>query len=241
MINNTLVLSIALNGYQWVYRKQLNTHKTYANKYGYVYQEITKPCVSPLGVECCWLKLTLMREALKSGYKRVLFLDADTVVNNNCPALSQAVKKSKYVYMAKGHSGRLNSGVILALNNTKTIEWLNTIINAKADTVQHVNDVGWGENGHVIEHSIGADFIHELDAKWNNTASCDLNDYIRHSNAGPLRKSFRSNYFHKIIFFLSARLLSLINKNTEHHLFGNNRLITETDKILNLYPKLHAS
>lgn len=240
MTNKTLIFSIALNGYQWMYQRELKSHEQYAQKYSYVYQAITHPFVSMLGVECCWLKLTLMREALLSGYDTVLFLDADTMVNSNCPALTKIFKERKYVYMAKGYSNRFNSGVLIARNDTKTIEWLTSVINARFNKVQKENDVGWGENGHVIEFSKGVPFIVELDQKWNNTFNNSLKDYIRHQNCGPMRTGYFNNLFHKVIFFLSARVLTFINsyplstaqKHTENVLFS------ETKKILSTYPKL---
>lgn len=237
MKNKTLILSIALNGYQWMYREELNSHKRYAQKNGYVHQAITRPFVSRLGVECCWLKLTIMRTALMSGYDRVLFLDADAMVKDNCLALSQVIIKNKYVYMAKGYSGRFNSGVILAVNHKETISWLNRVIESRDSRVKASNDVGWGENGHVIEQSEGIPFIQELAEKWNNTSNYDLEDYIQHSNCGPMRTSAVNNLFHKIVFYLSAKYLTYISKNRdqEEH---KSLLMQETNKILSIYPQL---
>ena len=247
MKNKTLILSIALNGYQWMYRKELNSHKRYAQKNGYVHQAITRPFVSRLGVECCWLKLTLMRTALISGYDNVLFLDADAKVKENCPALSDITNvdtnADKYVYMAKGYSGRFNSGVILAVNHEKTIAWLTKVIDSRGSTVNRLNDVGWGENGHVIELSKGLSFIKELNEKWNNTSNYDLDDYIQHSNCGPMRTSPLSHLFHKIIFSLSARYLTYIknNKPDRDVEYAEKLLMKETNKILSLYPQLNYS
>tara|TARA_R110001583_G_scaffold18141_3_gene72592 strand:- start:4967 stop:5698 length:732 start_codon:yes stop_codon:yes gene_type:complete len=243
MKQKTLILSIALNGYQWMYNKELKSHQHYAQKYGYVHQAVTRPFVSALGVECCWLKLTLMRTALLSGYDNVLFLDADTTVHPNCPALTQDFQEGKYVYMAKGYSNRFNSGVLIVRKHEKTIDWLTRIIDARFNNLQKENDVGWGENGHVIEFSKGVPFIVELDQKWNNTFDYHLEDYIRHQNCGPMRTGYFNNLFHKIVFFLSARILTFINhkrllsdtKQVENILFS------ETNKIISIYPKLACS
>ncbi|MFQ3288857.1 MAG: hypothetical protein ACI93V_001077, partial [Alteromonadaceae bacterium] len=72
MSNKTLIFSIALNGYQLLYRHCINSHRAYAKKYGYEYLVISRPYFTALGVECCWLKLTLMLEALKAGSDTVL-------------------------------------------------------------------------------------------------------------------------------------------------------------------------
>jgi len=240
MKNKTLILSIALNGYQWMYRKELQSHLQYANKYGYVHQAVTRPYVSALGVECCWLKLTLMRTALLSGYDSVLFLDADTMVNFRCPAVTDVFQTEKYIYMAKGYSERFNSGVLIARNNTQTIEWLTNVINARFSKVEKENDVGWGENGHVIELSKGVPFIVELDKKWNNTANYQLKDYIRHRNCGPLRTGFFNNFFHKIVFYLSANVLALIDRYQRLSDYQQSEciLLRETNKVISIYPKI---
>jgi len=240
MTSKTLVLSIALNGYQWMYKKELSTHKRYAQKQGYKHQAVTRPYVSALGVECCWLKLTLMRTALLSGYDTVLFLDADTVVNASCPALSSVLENEKHIYMAKGYSKRFNSGVLIAQNNELTTSWISRIIDSRFNTVQKENDVGWGENGHVIELSKDVNFIKELDQKWNNTFDYHLDDYIRHSNCGPMRTGFLHNFFHKIVFCLSARILTFVNRNklVSDRKYCQDVLSSETNIILSLYPKL---
>jgi hypothetical protein len=240
MKSKTLVLSIALNGYQWMYKNELGTHKKYAEKQGYKHQAVTRPFVSALGVECCWLKLTLMKTALLSGYETVIFLDADTVVKANCPALSTIILDEKYIYMAKGYSNRFNSGVLIAKNNERTIAWLSRVIDSRFCTVKKENDVGWGENGHVIELSKGISFIQELDQKWNNTYNYQLDDYIRHSNFGPMRTGFINNFFHKAVFCLSARILAFVNRNklVSEHQFNEDVLWRETNTILSLYPKL---
>jgi hypothetical protein len=236
MENKTLVFSIALNGYQWMYRKQLKSHRQYATKHQYVHQAITRPFLTTLGVECCWLKLTLMREALLCGYDTVLFLDADTQVNDNCPALNQITQGNKYIYMAKGYSNRFNSGVVLVKNNIKTMHWLNQIIDARHHTVKKENDVGWGENGHIIEMSKGLSCVAELDQRWNNTYDYNLNDYIRHHNCGPMRTRFIYKIFHRAIFFLSARFQALLNFSNRFNNKPDTDLLThETTTILSIY------
>ncbi|NQZ24144.1 MAG: hypothetical protein HRT53_19120 [Colwellia sp.] len=240
MKNKTLILSIALNGYQWMYSKELASHYQYAQRHGYEHQAVTRPYISELGVECCWLKLTLMRAALLSGYDNVLFLDADTMVNPNCPRLTHVFESGKYIYMAKGYSKRFNSGVLIARNSEQTITWLTRIINARFNPVEKENDVGWGENGHVIELSKGVNFIAELDQRWNNTFNYQLNDYIRHHNCGPMRTGFTHNFFHKIVFFLSARLLAYLDGKhlVPEHKKIESVLTLETNMIISIYPKL---
>jgi hypothetical protein len=208
---STLIFSIALNGYQWLYHKELDSHHQYANKQGYDYQAVTRPYFSKLGVECCWLKLTLMQQAFNAGYEVVVFLDADAFVQASCPPIETVFKPHKYFFMAKGYTERFNSGVLIAKNESKVREWLNLLINHRNHQVTEQSNVGWGENGHIIEFSQNCSFIQELNNKWNNTFDSKLDDYIRHENFGPLRTNFLYNLIHKLIS-RTSRLLQKINR-----------------------------
>lgn len=240
MKQKTLILSIALNGYQWIYKKELDSHKRYANKNGYDYQAITRPYFSSLGVECCWLKLTLMRAALLAGYQHVMFIDADAMVKHNCPPVEILFIDNKHIYMAKGYSNRFNSGVLIVQNNTQVTDWLTRVIDSRMSNVANENSVGWGENGHIIELSQNCPFICEIDQKWNNTYDHHMADFIHHKNCGPLRTGFVDNFIHKIIFCVSHRLLTSTNVFTlltQQKTFDN-ELDKETDKIIAIYPNL---
>jgi len=231
-MKDTLIFSIALNGYQWKYSKHLQSHSQYANKYGYHYQVVTQPHFSKLGVECCWLKLTLMYEALLAGYKQVVFLDADALVQSGCPEIESVLAEGKYLYLAKGYSGRFNSGVIIVKNNINVINWIANVINNRNKSVEIENDVGWGENGHIIEYSNNCDFVQEISQVWNNTYDTNMVSFIRHQNSGPLRSKAIDRLFHKVVFFLSNRALKLFN----YFHTNNNILQEETQKILSIYP-----
>ncbi|MFQ3189531.1 MAG: hypothetical protein ACI936_000656 [Paraglaciecola sp.] len=208
MKNKVLVFSIALNGYQWLYKDCIASHKRYAEINGYTYQVVTRPYATSIGVECCWLKLTLMIEALYSGYDAVMFVDADAYIQTHTPKLSSVLLSNKYVYLAKSYTGRYNSGVILIKNHSKVRSWLNTIITARHHPVLAENDVGWGENGHIIEHTKHCQFVSTLNRSWNNTYDPELNDYIRHFSFGPLRTSLWLNLSHKVL----ARLTKLFSR-----------------------------
>ncbi|MDX2368804.1 MAG: hypothetical protein QNK36_10430 [Colwellia sp.] len=240
MTNKTLIFSIALNGYQWMYKKELESHKRYATKYDYDYQAVTRPYFSSLGVECCWLKLTLMRTALAAGYQRVMFIDADAEVTHNCPAIETLFIDNKHIYMAKGYSNRFNSGVLIVRKNKQVIDWLTRVIDSRLLSVANKNSVGWGENGHIIELSQNCPFICEIDQKWNNTYDRNMTDFIHHKNCGPLRTGFIDNFIHRIIFCLSHRLLTSTTIFTVLTQQSNldNLLDKETDKIITLYPNL---
>jgi hypothetical protein len=210
MSNNVLVFSIALNGYQWLYKSCLASHKRYALRYGYRYAVVTHPSITSAGVECCWLKLTLLRSALNAGYDSVMFIDADACVKFQAPAISSVLEKDKYLYLVKGYSGRFNSGVLLIKNHVKAREWIEQVLSRRHLTVEAKNDVCWGENGHIIQQTKDCLFVCTLDRRWNNTSDPNLEDYIRHYNHGPLRRSYTLNIIHKIL----SRITRVITKST---------------------------
>ncbi len=214
MSQNVLVFSIALNGYQWLYGDCLASHEAYAKRHGYQHCTVSKPAITSLGVECCWLKLTLMLEALSTGYDLVLFVDADAYINNLTPCLAHAIRPDKYLYMAKSYSNRFNSGVILVKNSLIIQAWLTSVINSRHEPIKQENDVGWGENGHIIQYAEGCTFLSTLNRRWNNTYDPNLNDYIRHFNFGPLRQNTFLNLIHKVLSRLSktySRLFTFFN------------------------------
>jgi hypothetical protein len=208
MKDNVLIFSIALNGYQWLYKDCIASHKRYAERHGYTYQVVTRPFATSIGVECCWLKLTLMIEALDNGYDAILFVDADAYIQLEAPKLSSVFLPEKYFYLAKSYSGRFNSGVMLIKNHIKVRQLLKDIITARHQPILAENNVGWGENGHIIEFTQHCQFVSTLDRTWNNTYDPDLNDYIRHFSFGPLRTNLWLNLSHKAL----ARMTKLLSK-----------------------------
>ena len=238
MQHSTLVFTIALNGYQWRYRQHMQSHREFAAKYGFHYQAITRPFYSSLGIECCWLKLTLMLHALRAGYKQVIFLDADTLVNAHCPDPRTLFDDGKWLYMAKGYSKRFNSGVMIARNHPAIRLWLTTILKKRHEKLSDKVDVGWGENGHIIAHSIGCPFIKEIPHSWNNTHDKGLDDFIRHYNSGPMRSNLIEKIVHYFLFALANKMGKLITfgQNLWSPSCSEEDLERETLKILNKYP-----
>ncbi len=208
-MQKTLVFSIAINGYQWLYRDCIASHNRYAEVKGYHYQVVTRPHISAIGVECCWLKLTLMLAALKAGYETVLFVDADAYINAQTPDLHTVLSPSHYLYLAKSYSQRYNSGVILVKNHPQLRAWLQKVISHRHSTIKPENDVGGGENGHIIQYAKNCDFVTTLNRRWNNTYDPQLLDYIRHFSFGPLRQSVYLNLSHKLLARLTKGIVKL--------------------------------
>jgi hypothetical protein len=168
----------------------------------------------------------------------VLYVDADAFIQSRAPALDTLVKKGKYLYMAQSYSARFNSGVIFVRNNPAVRAWLSNVIASKDKPVHAVNDVGWGENGHIIEHAMGCNFISPLHLRWNNTYKPDLNDYIRHFSFGPMRNSQPLNLYHKVLSRLTKVLAKLRTFASVLCLRvkTNDSLQTLTNKVIEYYP-----
>lgn len=238
----TLVFSIALNGYQWIYRNYLKSHREYARNQGYCYQAITRPIATSLGVECCWLKLTVMLSALEAGYERVMFVDADAYIHEITPTLDTADFNQCSILMAKGYSGRFNSGVIILRNSFRAKQWLRNVIASRYSAIESANAVGWGENGHIIELSNDVSLVGELNIKWNNTYNKELQGYITHFSHGPMRQNKWLRVIHRLLSRATTgirRVQSCYSKTETDQ--DNSALMDLTQRVIACYPSLLKS
>lgn len=234
-----LILSVALNGYQLLYSKELKSHKRYAQRIGANYLCVQRPFISRLGVECCWLKIHLMLEALTNGYDAVLFLDADTLVREHCPDIRSEIQPEHFIYLAHGYTNRFNSGVILMTKNANSIRFLIELVKNRHKPVAEENSVGWGENGHIIELAKNWQGIKRLHHRWNNTFDESCSDYILHKNHGPLRANGLLRLIHKLLSRLSKANVKLQNLFANHEQQiekANKRATLEVRKICHYYP-----
>ena len=199
-MNNVLVFSIALNGYQYYYKDNINSHREYSERYGYDYQCVSKPIVSATGIECAWLKIPLILAAFRRGYKWVMFIDADARINESCPSISEFEDFTESIFMARGYSERFNSGVIITRNQKESSDFFNKIITERNKSLPEEDNVGWGENGHVIHFSRNNPNVRKIDKVWNNNHTIELDDYIRHFSAGPMRSLFSPKPIDKLKF-----------------------------------------
>lgn len=199
--SKTLVFSIALNGYQHLYKRNLVTQQRYAQRHGYEYVAVTQPALSLLGLECAWLKISLLTKALYSGYATVLYLDADTCVSEATPPVESLIKNEKYLYLARGFSGRFNSGVMLVRNHAQIIAGFEHMLATSEQSVAAEDSVGWGENGHVIAFAKNNSLVQEISREWNNNTDPALDDYIRHYSMGPMRPLFKTSLVNRLAFF----------------------------------------
>ena len=180
-----LVFTIAMNGYRWAWRSCLRSHRRYAARLGFDRACVDLPwTVTP--AEAAWLKLRLLARALEDRrYAWLLFLDADAEVRPGCPDFRAVAVPGRDVYMAHGHSGRLNSGVIAVRRSDASRAFLRRIL-ADCDGPVAPEDAAPYENGHVIKHGKADPVVGLLDRRWNNTVEPALGDHVRHFT-GPMR------------------------------------------------------
>jgi len=234
----TLLFSIALNGYQWLYAPHIRSHRRYAQRHGFQHLVVDRPRLTRLGVECCWLKLCIMRQALQAGFARVLFVDADAYIQPAAPSIASVIRQDKLIYMANGYTGRFNSGVMFVVNHPNTLNWLTQVVASRQQPLPEQDSVGWGENGHVIYHARGCDFIAELATEWNNTFQPELADYIRHFNHGPMRSSLMTRLLHRLLSRSTRGISRLAELNLLHDHSDGDDLARLQQQALRYYPEL---
>ncbi len=110
-----LVFSIALEGYLQLFKSCLDSQREYCKRYGIEFLLIEEAPRKLQPFEAAWLKIFLLRSALKGDYEWIAFLDADCEVRNHAPFfVSEFTEKykGKSLFMSHGFSERINSGVI---------------------------------------------------------------------------------------------------------------------------------
>ncbi len=196
----TLMFSMAFNGYDVLYNKCIRSQRAYAERQGYMYRFVSRPRWTSLTRECAWLKIALMIRALERGYGWVFFIDADAEVKPDTPPIQQLAEPTKSVYLVPGWSGRVNSGVLIVRNSADAIEMFRNILENAQKPVPDEDALSWGENGHVIHYSKNQAFVKICDRKWNNNADPAMDDYIRHYSNGPMRDTYKQVWMWRTLF-----------------------------------------
>jgi hypothetical protein len=184
----TLLFTIGLNGYAEKYKDFVTSQRRYAERNGYVYLVVTRPSEKYGPSEAAWLKIAVMNDALSAGYQRVAFIDCDAEVRSSAPSLEAAfdIDPHAYVYMARGNTGRFNSGVQIVRNGEPSRAFFREVWRRMGTPIDPGDDVGWGENGHIIQLSHEVEFLAELPRCWNNMQlPPPTPEFVRH-HTGPI-------------------------------------------------------
>ena len=175
-----LLLSVAVNGYALVFKDNLSSHARYAHRNGYTHCVVDR-AGKIASSHAPWLKVVLTLEALRRGYDLVIAIDADCLIRDNAPEIACVLRSGKCLYMARGFSGRLNSGFFVAVNSAGCLQLLEEVV---GNCEREVDDRDWGENAHFDYFAAQYSGLQELDARWNNNFRPGLNDYVRHFCGG---------------------------------------------------------
>lgn len=201
---NVMVFSVAVNYYDLIFSGNIESQKAYAERYGYDYFCFKGEHLLDIKV-AAWLKIALIREYLEMNYELVMFVDADCYVRDNTPNITQLIKREKFIYLAKGFSGRVNTGMMIIKNSIESNAFIQTLL---VNCEKHVKEQDWGENGHVIHFCRDLAGLEIVDRRWNNNTSWEMKDYIRHYCGGT---TFRSRYpFTKVGRFFYFALIYLL-------------------------------
>lgn len=188
MNKSVFIFSVAIDGYASAWRSNIESHRKYCEKYNYKYHCFDGDGNEVLGREVAWLKVPLLLGCLEN-FDIVLFLDADTKIQLDCPKLEDWLSEDAPILIAPGHSGRANTGVIGLYNTLKAKEFLRKSLSLAGTGLAARYSVGWGENGYLIKvlDELG---VKLADKRWNNTFDPDLDDFIRHFT-GPFRSTYQ--------------------------------------------------
>ncbi|PCJ19405.1 MAG: hypothetical protein COB04_05790 [Gammaproteobacteria bacterium] len=182
-----MVFTVAVNYYDKVFSQNISSQRNYASRCGYEYYCFSTDRWLDKTV-AAWLKIALINEWLARDYDYVMFIDADCFVAADTPRFECVLKTHKHVYLAKGFSGRVNSGMMILRNSkeSKGLIW-KLLVNCES----RVAGADWGENGHVIYYTNNQPWLEVLDRCWNNNTFLDMSDFIRHYCAGtPFRERY---------------------------------------------------
>ena len=228
-MSKILVFSIAVNGYQHIFRDNIHSHKAYAKKNHYEYICIEKPNHIS-NTEAAWLKIYLICMALKHGYDWVMFVDADCKIKPHTPAFTELEEPNKSIYCALGFSGHINSGVIIIKNTYESRFFFNTV---KINCERSVPLPDWGENSHMIFYGNYCKNLKIIGKEWNNNSNLNMDDYIRHYCSGtPMRTTMTLSRKGKFYFYknkLSSKLKKIFSipvEDNKHNLNSRMESIT---------------
>ncbi len=177
-----LIFTIAQNGYDTAFLQCIASQRGYARRIGATYVCVTKPRqVSDTAISA-WLKIPLVLNALRSGYEWVMYIDADCEVATRAPDFRADLSgKEGDVFMARGRSGRINSGVIIARRTDTAVRFISSVMDSITEPVPPEDRQSLKyENGNVIFVDRTQGGVSQIDLRWNNTFDPSLVDYVRH-------------------------------------------------------------
>jgi hypothetical protein len=252
MRNKSLVFSIALEGYERLFKGCIDTHLQYCKMHEYKYLLINRSPRKLKAAEAAWLKVPLIKAALEGGYEWVAFIDADCDIRTSMPPFTEYLDSryhDKSIFMAPGSSGRINSGVIFIKGEVASLNLLNKVLKHANEKVPQQDQTAY-ENGHIIHFGKNDASVQLLEHNlWNNNSALNQDSFVQHYSGGPLRKWYMENRVPAPDKWLSLRnkVVRRIQKQINSRGSAKQKSISESiDELMpyyqNYYPDLfHAS
>ncbi len=206
--SKSILFSIATNGYDLKYKDCIESHKNYADRLGVEWLLINKPDgISPK--DSAWIKIPTIKHFLRKDFQWVVFVDADCLIRDNAPDFRSLNKEGKYIYMANGFSGRLNSGVIIVKNSHSVKRLFTRLLlfsNIPNLLIPRRNRALF-ENGHFINFVTHWKGLEIISSRWNNTHKEDSDEYFSHKKGHKTRKFDKDQKIQGLKFSLIEKLI----------------------------------
>lgn len=241
MNRKVLVFSIALEGYAQLFKPCIKTQREYCKKHNFNYVLINKSPRALLPTEAAWLKIFLLRAALKSNYDWIAFIDADCEIRPHTPAFPEELKKYdlQKIFMSHGFSGRINSGVIFIKNSEEAYNYLDKVIKNGDDPVPKEDRAPY-ENGHMISYGKDNPDIKIINAvNWNNNSELNKESYIQHYSGGPLRSTYLKK--HNDLWFFYRQLRRIMNLKNRFKNKPKNTSMAQINNLLDYYKERYPA
>lgn len=186
-----LVFTVGYNGYDAIWEDCVNATKAYCDRLQYSFCIVGQDTYTDLSMESAWVKIPLIIAAIDAGHQELMFIDSDARPSADCPNFSDLFSEGKDVYIANGFSGRPNSGVMIIRPSRKSRAFFKEVLEIAGKKIPRKHVVGWGENGEVINVASRSETFQSISHKWNNNRDPELDDYVRHYSAGPMRRVYK--------------------------------------------------
>lgn len=189
-----IILCAASDDYIEKYKPCIDSQINYCKKYDYEYK-----LISGKKEDRNWkrTKIDELKILLENTDSDVLLIDADCLIKDNCPMLTEFLN-NKSIYYANGHSGRLNSGFLYFKNCNKSLEFVKElqeklklpIPRGKGYFVSKT-----GENGHIIWIKSqwieeGKDIFKNIGINWNCTLPSKKDSAFILHFTGPMKQEY---------------------------------------------------
>lgn len=198
--SKVLVFSIALIGYDQIFRYCIDSHRAYCQQHDYDYVLIDKFPGVPDKEEATWLKIILIIEALKAGYDWVFFIDADCEVRLHTPAIAAIKRSGKSIYLAPGHSGFINAGILITESAPESMNFFKNVLDSAGQdlpelSIPELSTLAWSENPNIVHFAKNNDAVCLLEHRyWNNNTDLDPESYVIHYSSGTFRAFYLEKY-----------------------------------------------